>query len=355
MALTCPICSADDCRRLGKRSDFRPLDEYAVYVHDIRVYDREVHLCTVCGFQFIDPLYDTTDLDGLYNQEGYEQFLYNTHLFESPDDPAARSILEEWKSKFLAAGVDSWLKEFRRNNTAEPTFLDVGCGRGHNSIIFKELGFEVTGIDLSDIQIRYVRTHLGLNAKKCSLEDLDTSEKFDCILAAHVIEHVTSPHAFMTRLAELLAPGGLLLIETPLTNDWGREQHRYRDIYHTLFFDHFSLALLAGMHGLQYRESMNVIWKAGSNAMDLLVSFDPNTQLSKYELQLDQIRQLRACYDAMHRDYLRFARYYLQNEYVRSPESILRNGWRYWRKFGSIAAAKRTMLFLKDSYLNRVR
>ncbi|MBI4963559.1 MAG: methyltransferase domain-containing protein [Desulfomonile tiedjei] len=354
MAVKCPVCSATDCRRLGKRSDFRPLDEYAVYVHDISVYDRDVHLCTVCGLQFIDPIYDSKDLDGLYNQEGYEEFLSNTHLFESPHDPGARGILEQWKSKFLAAGVDSWLKGFRRSNTTAPTFLDVGCGRGHNSLIFKELGFEVTGIDLSEIQIRYVRTHLGLSVKKASLEDLDTAEKFDCILAAHVIEHVTNPHAFMVKLADLLAPGGVLLIETPLTNDWGIEQHRYRDIYHTLFFDHFSLALLAGMHGFQYRESMNVIWKADSDSMDMLVSFDPNRQLSEYELPPAQIRHLRACHDAVHKDYLRLARYYLGKEFERSSKSILRSGLAYWRKFGSIAAAKRTVLFLKDRYLNRV-
>src|SRR5687767_3334332 len=124
---------------------------------------------------------------------------------------------------------------------------------GRHLAVFDRLGFDVTGIDTNPKEIEYVRSR-GFRGVVTSLDALGaTGERFDCVLASHLIEHIIDIDAFLRQVSACLAPGGLLLVETPLRQDLGRAEERYRDIYHTLFFDHFTLALAAAKHGFAVR------------------------------------------------------------------------------------------------------
>jgi SAM-dependent methyltransferase len=310
----------------------------------------------VCGFQFINPIYEETEFQQLYNQPGYETFVKATCAFDSYEDPRAEKALKIWSNTFLAAGVESWLKEYRTSHSVSPTFLDVGCGRGHNMVIFKRLGFEAQGIDLSDIHVAHVRERLGFTVRKMSFEDLDESEQFDCVAAVHVIEHVACPHRFMDSLLKVLRPNGLLILQTPLTMDWGRQQQRYCDIYHTFFFDHFTLALLGAMHGVAYRQSVNGVWKDDANFVDMVVSLQVDPALKQSSLSDAHIRSLRACYNGLQADYLKFARYYLGKEsgFALNRNTLVR-AWNYLCQYGIRRAAKRTIQFLQEHYSYRIK
>lgn len=97
--------------------------------------------------------------------------------------------------------------------------IDVGCGRGEWLELVSEKGFEALGVDISERMVKTCRDK-GLLAKKVdALKYLQEtpSERLGVISAFHLVEHLPFPHV-LTLVKEAhrcLAPGGLLIIETP--------------------------------------------------------------------------------------------------------------------------------------------
>lgn len=57
----------------------------------------------------------------------------------------------------------------------------------------------------------------------CSLfEEFETSESFDTMIAAHVMEHVADPVAIMKRALDWVKPGGRFIVEVPNANSFHR-------------------------------------------------------------------------------------------------------------------------------------
>jgi O-antigen chain-terminating methyltransferase len=96
--------------------------------------------------------------------------------------------------------------------------VDLGCGRGEFLELMREAGIEAVGVDLSAACVELCRQK-GLRAEQADLLDWlrASSDSFDAIFCAQVVEHL--PPACLPELvhlaAEALAPGGLLIIETP--------------------------------------------------------------------------------------------------------------------------------------------
>lgn len=316
-AAVCPLCKYPDAELLGKRADFISLDGYKPYVEDINLYDRNIYKCMVCGLQFISPMYSESDLDSLYNSHGYGKFVENHNpCGEDFENIKSKLILEVWKNEFTSLGLLLWKERFQKENHAPPRLLDVGCGMGQRLYLFNNLGFDVKGIDMSDNAVEFVRNKLNLKIEKTSLEDFETDAKFDCILGAHIIEHVTEPHAFMNKLTGLLSQSGMIILETPIAVDHSRIEERYRDIYHTLFFDHFTLALLGGMHGLKYVNSMIKSFTApvdGANNIVVIASFSYDKRLDSGKISEAWIKTLRNSYYGLYKDSIPWYRHLLSS------------------------------------------
>jgi 2-polyprenyl-3-methyl-5-hydroxy-6-metoxy-1,4-benzoquinol methylase len=91
--------------------------------------------------------------------------------------------------------------------------LDLGCGRGELTRKLCGLGrFRVTAIDLTfDPGIE------GITFCKRDLEQPFELQpgSFDVVVSTEVIEHLRDPFAFLRRAAEMLRPGGTLVVSTP--------------------------------------------------------------------------------------------------------------------------------------------
>ena len=98
--------------------------------------------------------------------------------------------------------------------------LDVGCGGGLLAEPMARMGASVTGIDASQTAIEVAREHaaasnLRIDYSVTTAEELARSGvQYDVITAFEIIEHVANLKSFMTALAKLLKPEGVILIAT---------------------------------------------------------------------------------------------------------------------------------------------
>ena len=99
-------------------------------------------------------------------------------------------------------------------------FLDIGCGGGILSEPLARLGATVVGADPAVPNIEAAKLHaagqgLSIDYRATTAEALaDAGERFDVVLAMEVVEHVADLNLFVRRCAEMVKPGGLMVVAT---------------------------------------------------------------------------------------------------------------------------------------------
>ena len=124
---------------------------------------------------------------------------------------------QRWQDKDFSDGwqVDSWLaaqQHFLESGTA----LDIACGRGRNALYLAEQGYQVTGIDYSQVALHQLqdeatKRQLQLNTAQLDLEqtpDLPL-EQFDLVINFYFLHRPLLP-----ALQQLVKPGGLIIVRT---------------------------------------------------------------------------------------------------------------------------------------------
>lgn len=97
--------------------------------------------------------------------------------------------------------------------------LDVGCGNGYLTRALRDRGIpEVTGIDRDRACIAWCRTHPGAGAITAPLEP----GSFDLVSSIGCLHHMDA-RAGLTRLRDLVAPGGVLAIVGMARADWPKD------------------------------------------------------------------------------------------------------------------------------------
>lgn len=121
---------------------------------------------------------------------------------------------------------DQVLRHYQRDPKARRPFeglrlLDIGCGGGLLSEPMSRLGFETMGVDASARNIGTAAAHaadqgLVIDYRSSTAEDLLAAGEgpFDVILNMEVIEHVADPGDYLRSCAQLLKPGGLMIVAT---------------------------------------------------------------------------------------------------------------------------------------------
>jgi 2-polyprenyl-6-hydroxyphenyl methylase / 3-demethylubiquinone-9 3-methyltransferase len=97
--------------------------------------------------------------------------------------------------------------------------LDIGCGGGLVTEPMSVLGANVMGVDAGESNIKAALTHarargLDIDYRVGTVEGLKASGEgpFDIVLNLEVVEHVADPHLFVKLSAELVAPGGMMVV-----------------------------------------------------------------------------------------------------------------------------------------------
>lgn len=176
----CVSCGGSACRDVVSKRTYR------------------IHECAICKLYFVHPQPNEQTLKQLY--------LEDPSYFQT----VPKNLRET--SPHAATDVQAW---YETRGVVGERFLDIGCASGALLYHMRELGWNVSGVDLNERAIRIARSH-GLDARLGTLENTTFApNSFDAAHMGDLIEHVRSPRKLLQRTAELIAPGGLLSIVTP--------------------------------------------------------------------------------------------------------------------------------------------
>lgn len=118
-----------------------------------------------------------------------------------------------------ATKYQAWLSELREAIPAGGTVLDLGCGSGLPvALNLTEAGFDVTGVDISDVQISRAR-ELVPRAKfiRADVTTVDFSpQSFDAVVSFYALIHIPVKEQLplLASIATWLRPGALFVATT---------------------------------------------------------------------------------------------------------------------------------------------
>ena len=224
--------------------------------------NRRIVSCGDCGFRFMQPFLSEPEIQGLYNTE-------STYF----DSYVSGRYLNVVRQKLPYYRQVQRLVESRMGRKGR--VLDVGCATGHFLSVFKEEGWDVFGLELSDWCRAYSREHFAIEPMNGTLRQASfEAESFDVITINHVLEHLDSPLGALRRAHRWLRPKGLLCVEVPnefndlvflLAGDWGHRRF-YNDtkafLHHQLFFQPKHLRQALKDSGWDILETRTSSWKA---------------------------------------------------------------------------------------------
>jgi cyclopropane fatty-acyl-phospholipid synthase-like methyltransferase len=124
----------------------------------------------------------------------------------------------------------SWIEELLTRLDPGSRVLDVGCGSGVPvAHALAESGHQVTGVDISEVQIRRARELVPqatfINVDATTLEFLD--ESFDSVVSLYALIHIPldEQQGLLGKIAGWLRPGGWFLCTTGHTSWTGTDEN----------------------------------------------------------------------------------------------------------------------------------
>jgi 2-polyprenyl-3-methyl-5-hydroxy-6-metoxy-1,4-benzoquinol methylase len=93
--------------------------------------------------------------------------------------------------------------------------LEIGCNAGALLAAARDMGWEVSGVDLSSTASEYARTQLGLDVFTGTVEEAAyPDDYFDVIYSHAVLEHVRHPLSMLKECKRIMRPGGVFYADT---------------------------------------------------------------------------------------------------------------------------------------------
>lgn len=187
----CPICSssARPCYSAGQFLMFR---------------------CEGCRTAYVDPVPSDDFLREFYSNYHLSAELGGTYV--------------QVESRMQADFPTKVAMAKRFGPTSGPIrLLDVGCGKGYFARAALDAGIQAEGCDLSDSGVRHAIEKLGVKAYAGHIGELKQTigpESFDVVTFWATVEHLPDPIAVMRDMRDMLKPGGVLLMDTGIGDDW---------------------------------------------------------------------------------------------------------------------------------------
>ena len=179
MELTCPLCQTKmkfNYKGVYNRCGFKD-------------YNFSLLKCESCNFLGTWPK---------PTNEVYPQSRDNSQSFVEIDtSPWNKRLLEKVKGQKISGKL-----------------LEIGCNSGDFIEMAKNNGFEVFGIEIDEVAAKQGITK-GRNMVQGDFLKMNLKEKFDVIVANHVLEHIPEIDQISKALKNALKPDGVVIINVP--------------------------------------------------------------------------------------------------------------------------------------------
>jgi SAM-dependent methyltransferase len=242
----CPLCRGNDHRSYAVARD---------RLHRTPGVYRYVRCA--CGLVFQDPRVVVDDLLLLYPASEY-----------APHQPIEEVGVSRVRRRARTLpGVGRFIRETESIVTigdrvaerlpAKARWLDVGCGNGaYMSRLRAKYDLELVGVDFAPAAVAIARA-AGLDVHEGTVDALPLPAA-SCDVASMwwTLEHVPEPHAEIAHVAELLKPGGVLLVSVPNTASvnarlFSSRWHHLDAPRHLTLWTPTTLDRLLGEHGFK--------------------------------------------------------------------------------------------------------
>lgn len=161
----------------------------------------DIDRCATCGFMFMNPRFRDEVVREMYDEGYYSGTADYSYHDERDTEPFSMHV---------------WRTRVERLHRVVPSgnFLDVGCSFGG---LMKAASryYAPYGIELSPYAAGHARKIFGDNVHHGTLADHPFPESFFSVITmVELLEHLPDPIAALGECYRLLAPGGLLLVQT---------------------------------------------------------------------------------------------------------------------------------------------
>jgi 2-polyprenyl-3-methyl-5-hydroxy-6-metoxy-1,4-benzoquinol methylase len=210
--------------------------------------------CADCGFVFTLPRLSPEALRAMYQSDYWKSdaakdFGYTDYLADEPLYVRTFRMRGRW---------------IARHRPPPGRLLDVGCAAGFALTALREVGYDVFGVELSQPMSEVARRRIGADRIHCgTLDEIEQRRifagPFDVITLFDVVEHVEDPIALLACARRLLAPGGIVVLETQNVGSLfarilGVRWQHYKFQEHLYHFDPRTVRTLLSKAGLELVE-----------------------------------------------------------------------------------------------------
>lgn len=204
--------------------------------------------CGHCRLWYLSPRLNEDKMASHYAQDDY---------FEG-DGSGYDSYTGQERS--LRATFRGLVKRLAKKDMVGGSLLEIGCGYGY---FLEEAApyFDFrAGTELSPPAAAQARLRSDLICQG-GIEAIPEKQKFDLIVAWHVIEHIYDPIAFLEQIKQHLKDGGRCVLAAPdMGSFWrkamGRHWPSFKYPEHVVFYDSQSLSRLMQDAGLRTVETV---------------------------------------------------------------------------------------------------
>src|ERR1700690_3507779 len=182
----CPLCSGHNIIYEFKKDN-------------VRYYQ-----CKDCNFIFLNPQPNDEELNKIYSK----------NYFIGSGDKKFEQVVLDMKKQTAALYLKQLISYY-----GSPTgkLIEIGCGNGDFLLLAQQVGFEISGLELSSYSTGVANEKLGSNSVICgTLDTINLPEKeYDICCLFDSVEHFRDPVASLKRIRMILKPDGVLFIVTP--------------------------------------------------------------------------------------------------------------------------------------------
>ncbi len=203
----CPICNHD------KFKSFLSCVDYTVSRETFKIVQ-----CDNCGFRFTNPRPDEKEIGKYYQSEEYISHSDTRRGLVNVLYQIVRNHTINQKVKLI--NRISLNSEFQA-----PNLLDIGCGTGEFLNACKESGWQITGIEPSEIARKNAEQKYNIIPLPQEKLFEINEKKFNVITLWHVLEHIYQLDKTIEQIGKILSDDGVLVVAVPNCNSFDAKKY----------------------------------------------------------------------------------------------------------------------------------